>query len=294
MEDSAVIVHPADRLFAAIDRCRAPVCVGLDPVLGKLPAAVRDGAASAPAALEAFSLGVIRAVSPHVPCVKFQSACFERYGADGIAALHTAMAAADELGLESILDAKRGDIGISAEHYAAAAFDGPSPADWITLSGYLGSDTIQPFRRAGHGGFVLVRTSNPGGDELQGLRLEDGRTLDEAVAQMVATLGNDRVGVRGYSDLGAVVGATKPEAARRLRQLMPRQLFLIPGFGAQGGGVDDILPCFDSAGAGGLVTASRSVIYAAPLGASSTAWCDGVAAAAEELAAQVGGALGMR
>ena len=286
--------HAADRLLARIEAAGAPVCVGLDPVAEKLPAALRPAAGdeAAARAIEAFSCGVVDAVAGIVPAVKVQAACFERHGPAGVAALARVLAHARAAsGLEVILDFKRGDIGISADHYAASA-RGALAADWTTVSAYLGADSLSPFVGAGHGAFALVRTSNPSGDALQSLRLADGRTVAEAVADLVAGVGAASVGTSGFSALGAVVGATKRADAAALRARMPQQVFLVPGFGAQGGGVDDVLPCFRADGRGALVTASRSVIYAFAAGEAS--WQDAVRRAAEELRAQIGSALGVR
>jgi orotidine-5'-phosphate decarboxylase len=255
--------HAADRLIAAIERTGAPVCVGIDPVHDRLP----DATGPSPVEdIRRFVEGVLDAVQPHVPCVKFQSACFERYRAEGVAALYELIGAARDRGLQVVLDFKRGDVSISAEHYAAAAFgDGPGPdrqADWVTISGYLGPDSIEPFLREGRGVFVLARTSNPGGDAIQEIALADGRTVAETMGCLLATIGDGCRGDRGYSAVGAVVGATRPETAVRLREAMPHQVFLLPGFGAQGAGIRDILPSFQSGGLGAIVTASRSVIYA--------------------------------
>lgn len=244
------------------------MCVGIDPVVGRLPAALRPADESAARAVEsivAFTLDLLDAVTPHVGCVKIQSACFERYRAQGAAGLQKVLAAAADHGLQVILDAKRGDISLSAEHYAAAAFDpaqGSARPDWITINSYLGADGIKPFLRSGFGAFALVRTSNPGSDAVQARRLTDGRTVAELVAALVADIGSNAVGRQGYSALGAVVAATKADEAAALRALMPQQIFLVPGFGAQGGTAADVRPCFDQAGRGAVVTASRSVIYA--------------------------------
>jgi orotidine-5'-phosphate decarboxylase len=247
--------------------------------------------------IERFCREVLEAVAAHVPCVKLQSACFERYGAPGVEALEAVIATAAGHGLQVILDAKRGDIGISAAHYAAAAFgaedeDGGPRPDWITINSYFGNDGIEPFLRESRGAFALVRTSNPGADAIQQRRLEDGSTVAEAVGRLVADLGESSLGRRGYSALGAVVAATRAEAARGLRELMPRQLFLVPGFGAQGGGAEDVLPCFHADGTGAVVTASRSVIYAFDPG--DRRWAAAVATAAADLAREVGEVLGRR
>lgn len=287
--------HASDRLLARIDAIGAPVCVGLDPVVEQLPAALRPsgaGAEAAAASIEAFCIGVLDAVAGRVPAVKVQSACFERYGVPGVRALarvleHARGAAAYEV----ILDWKRGDIGVSADHYAAAARTA-LPSDWTTVNSYLGMDGIAPFVGQGRGAFALVRTSNPSGDALQALALADGRTVAQAVADMVAAAGAAHLGAEGFSDLGAVVGATKRADAAALRERMPQQLFLVPGFGAQGGGVDDVLPCFRADGRGALVTASRSVIYA--FAAGDRDWSGAVARAADQLRTQIGTALGVR
>lgn len=295
MERSAATsAHASDRLLARIEQVGAPTCVGLDPVVEKLPAALRPagGDEAAAAAIEAFSTGVLDAVAGRAPAVKVQAACFERHGPAGVRSLARVLEHARGLAcFEVILDWKRGDIGVSAEHYAAAA-RGALDSDWTTVNSYLGADGIAPFLAAGRGAFALVRTSNPSGDALQSLPLADGRTVAQAVADLVAALGAAHLGRAGFSDLGAVVGATKRADAAALRERMPQQIFLVPGFGAQGGGVDDVLPCFRGDGRGALVTASRSVIYA--FGPGDRDWAGAVARAAEELRAQIGGALGAR
>ena len=274
--------HPADRLLEAIEQVGAPACVGLDPVLERLPSVV-DPDATPVHRIKTFSLAVLEAIAGRVPAVKPQSACFERYGAAGVAALACVVERARELGLVVVLDAKRGDIGISASHYATAAAD--LGADWTTVNGYFGPEGFDPFRH-GRGAFVLVRTSNPDGGRLQSLRLADGRSVAEAMGGIVAEAGDASIGRHGYSDLGAVVGATHPEDAARLRAAMPRQILLVPGFGAQGGGAEDVRPLFDRNGRGVLVTASRSVIYA--FDSDGTGWSEQVADAADALRSTLG------
>ena len=188
-------VHAADRLLSRIESAGAPVCVGLDPVAERMPPELRPapGDASAAAAVEAFSRGVLDAVSGVVPAVKVQAACFERHGPDGVAALARVLAHARAMdAFEVILDFKRGDIGISAEHYAASA-SGPLAAGWTTVSAYLGTDGILPFVANERGAFALVRTSNPSGDALQSLRLDDGRTVAEAVGEIGRASCRERV-----------------------------------------------------------------------------------------------------
>lgn len=270
--------HFADRLIDAVRTLGAPACVGLDPVLDKLPSSLRQSPDPV-TAIRDFCLKIIDTVAPICPVVKPQSACFERYGAEGVRILHEVCKAARDRGMLVLLDAKRGDIGLTASHYAHAAFD--HHADAVTVSGYLGPDTVEPFLRPGRGVFVLVRTSNPGSDAVQSLKLADGRTVAEMMADHVAALGAPRVGRHGYSDIGAVVAATKPQDARALRLRMPRQIFLVPGYGAQGGTADDIRNLCDGraeCGGGILVTASRSIIYA--FDALDPSWPKSVARAA--------------
>jgi len=276
--------HFADRLLAACRRKGAPVCVGLDPVYQRLPAQLRDDgpadpttdAAGACRTIETYCRAVIDAAADHVAAVKPQLACFERYLWPGLAMLHRVITYARQKGLLVIADGKRGDIGISAEHYAAgclgdAAYEDlgrPSGPDALTINSYLGPDSIQPLinqaAAEGKGLFALVRTSNPGSDALQTLPLADGRTVAEAVADFVRESGEQDgcIGESGYSLLGAVVGATKPQDAAALRQRMPRQIFLVPGFGTQGGSPEDVRACFKPDGTGAIITASRSVLYA--------------------------------
>lgn len=281
--------HAADRLLAAISSIGSPVCVGIDPVLERLPVCLAPGSNTTEAAISvitSFSLGVLEAVSGIIPCVKFQSACFERYGHLGVKALEQLIGQAKEHNLQVIFDAKRGDIGISAGHYAVAAFEqSQQSSDWITINSYFGKDGIEPFMRNGCGAFCLVRTSNPSSDRLQSQKLASGETVAQLVASMVAEIGSDSIGDCGYSSLGAVVGATKPAELAALRELMPQQIFLVPGFGAQGGTVEDIRPCFSADGKGALITASRSVIYA--FDASDSDWKTPITEAAKTFADQI-------
>lgn len=271
----------ADRLVAATRAARSPVCVGLDPVIESMPGELRARRPDAAGLIEEFCAGVLRSVTGIVPAVKFQSACFERYGSAGFEALEKSVELARSLGLVIVLDAKRGDIGISAEHYAAAAR--AVGADAITASGYLGPSTLEPYLKAGLGLFVLVRTSNPDSDAVQAHALADGRSIAEMMADLVASLGRSRIGSAGLSEVGAVVGATKSSEGRALRARMPDQIFLVPGYGAQGGTAEDVRALLRSDGGGVLVTASRSVIYAKGDGR----WTDAVAAAARSLAEEI-------
>ena len=289
---SGLVGHVADRLCDSILRTAAPVCVGLDPVLERLPAELRPESTSpeaAASAIESFSIAILDAIMPHVGIVKFQSACFERHGAAGVAALHRSLIAARDRDMVTILDSKRGDIGISASHYAAASE--AMGGDWTTINGWLGEDGIIPFMEQGAGAFVLVRTSNPSGETIQNQELKDGRSVAQAMADLVTDLSKPTVGAGGYGLLGAVVGATHPEELARFRAWLPHSIMLLPGYGAQGGTADGLKPCFDSHGLGGLVTASRSVIYAF---GSETNWGASVAKAAALLADEVGKVAGLR
>lgn len=293
----AVMSHFADRLTERIARCGAGLCVGIDPVLERLPGSLTEALAhfdeadesAAAAAIGRFADGACRAVAAQAAAVKFQSACFERYGAAGLAAMHRAIGVAKDAGLMVILDAKRGDIGVTAEHYATATIGRPA-VDAVTVHGYMGPDTLAPFVDAaadrGKGVFALVRTSNAGADAMQALKLEDGRTVAEAMADVVADAGAQHVGERGYSHVGAVVGATRPDELAAWRARMPRQWLLLPGVGAQGGSVADLREAFDRDGLGALVTASRSVIYAYE-GTGAGDWTQPIADAAATLHEQL-------
>ena len=280
--------HFADRLGAAMERTGTFACVGLDPVAEKLPAELQSQK-GAPG-IAKFCEGVLKAVAGVVPVVKFQSACFERYGAAGVQALAEGIAQAKALGLLVILDAKRGDIGISAEHYAASAFE-TMGADALTVSPYLGPDTLAPYLSPDRGLFVLVRTSNPGSDAVQHLPLRDGRTVAEAMADMVTGLGAPLVNARGISSVGAVVGATKKADGVAMRARMPDAVFLVPGYGAQGGTADDVRAMIRPGNThsllekGVLVTASRSVVY--PNWSAGGDWSGDIRRAAERLVGEL-------
>ncbi len=279
------IQHPGERLSTRVHAFSAPICVGLDPVIERMPEVL-----SASPPLEAMSLfcdGVLDAIEGIVPCIKIQSACFERFGASGVALLERTMNSAIGKDFEVILDAKRGDIGITAEHYAESARS--LGAHWVTVNGYLGEDGIRPFLDVGMGVFVLVRTSNPSGDEIQNVEVRDGGTVAGKVAEMVARLGDEYSESESMHSVGAVVGATKPEAAKQLRELMPHQPFLLPGFGAQGGGVEGVHAALDAARGGVLVTSSRGIIYpphtdVSSEGADPQDWGGRIKAAAQSFA----------
>ncbi len=267
--------HFADRFKLQCRSKGSPVCVGIDPVYERLPKEYRDrgeamkDAGEIISAIYRFSSRVIAVVSPYVPCIKLQIACFERYGAGGLEAYHRLVAEGQKQGLLVICDAKRGDIGLTSAHYAAGLLADPFGADALTVNGYLGLDALEPIievaARDQKGLFVLVRTSNPGSGMIQGLRLSDGRSVCEAMADVLSEAGrlqSDYLGDCGYSLLGAVVGATHVADIAGLRRRMPEQLILVPGYGAQGGTAEQVRSSFHDDGFGAIITASRSVIYA--------------------------------
>ncbi len=285
--------HVADRLCAAVERVQSPVCVGLDPVLEKLPEPMRptgDDPQSRVDAIESFCLGVLDSIVDHIAVVKFQSACFERHGSIGLETMARLIVAAKERGMLPILDAKRGDIGISASHYAVAGR--MQGCDWITINGWLGSDGVEPFLADNGGAFVLVRTSNPSGEQIQNLKLEDGRTVSDAMADLVVEMGAGHIGESGYSSLGAVVGATHPAELSSLRERLSGCILLLPGYGAQGGTADGIRPCFDQNGLGALVTSSRGIIYSTSGGHGD--WKKCVRESAAAFSEEIGRISGMR
>lgn len=271
--------HFADTLFASIRRLRAPICVGLDPRYEQLPDSVRGtGNASMSnqaEAYEQFSRGVIDVVAPLVPAVKVQAAFYEELGPDGMRAMSGAINYAREKGLLVIVDGKRNDIGSTALAYARAYLGrGESAwgADAITVSPYLGDDSLSPFvetaRERNAGLFVLVKTSNPGGRMIQDLTVETSSTpgspqrLYQLVGRHVEQLAAQTAAECGYGAVGAVVGATYPEQLTELRAAMPHTWLLVPGFGSQGGTASDVARGFDAQGLGAIVNNSRGIIFA--------------------------------
>ncbi|HUY34993.1 MAG TPA: orotidine-5'-phosphate decarboxylase [Pirellulales bacterium] len=263
--------HFFDRLSAAVRRCRNPVLVGLDPRAEQLPAGLAPSVpatrADWAAAYARFCTLVIDVVAPLVPAVKPQAACFEQLGARGMQALAEVIAYARRRGLLVVLDGKRNDIGSTATAYADG-FLGPASAwgaDAMTVSPYLGDDSLRPFvdvaQARGCGVFVLVKTSNPGGGQFQDL-VAEGLPLYRHVGRHVERLAVETVGHAGYGAVGAVVGATYPEQLAELRGEMPHAWFLVPGFGSQGGTARDVAGAFDPAGLGAVINNSRGIIFA--------------------------------
>jgi orotidine-5'-phosphate decarboxylase len=275
-------MHAADAVQAAIDQNRSIACVGLDPRPNLIPPSLieesvnrhGDTAVACAEAFLTFNRGLIHACTGYCAAVKPQLACYEAYGSAGMRCLEQTVAYAHHRGVPVILDGKRNDIGSTAEHYAQA-YLGSAPglkgaslagmsAQWLTVNPYLGSDGIQPFLATPpteRGVFVLVKTSNRSSGELQDLACEGGSVM-ERVARLVTTWGSSRTGACGLSDVGAVVGATYPGQARRLRTLMPDALFLVPGYGAQGASAADALAGIRADGRGVIVNSSRALMGA--------------------------------
>jgi orotidine-5'-phosphate decarboxylase len=266
----------ADRLVHRMRRLGHPLCVGLDPHLDRIPPLFRKGRMApgdpeTAAAVEAFGRAVIERVAGHAAALKPQCAFFEALGPAGVAALARLLEAARAAGLPVVLDAKRGDVGSTAAAYARAylAPDAPLRADALTVSPYLGADTLLPFVEAAEAGeaglFVLVKTSNPGSGDVQDLAV-GARPLYLRVADLLAPLGKRLRGPETeWSGLGVVVGGTWPDPALAVRDALPRSLFLVPGYGAQGATARDALAGFvrgpDGRLEGGLVSSSRAVLF---------------------------------
>ncbi|HIT65466.1 MAG TPA: orotidine-5'-phosphate decarboxylase [Candidatus Ventrimonas merdavium] len=269
------------QLIEKIQKTKAPVCVGLDPMLGYIPEHILkrsfgefgetlEGAADA---IWNFNKEIVDATYDLIPSVKPQIAMYEQFGIEGLKVYEKTVRYCQEKGLLVIGDAKRGDIGSTSAAYATAhlgkvkvgstvctAFN----TDFLTVNPYLGTDGVKPFvdvcKSEDKGLFVLVKTSNPSSGEFQD-RLVDGRPVYELVAEKVVEWGADCMD-GAYSNVGAVVGATYPEMSAILRKLMPKTYFLVPGYGAQGGTAKDLKPCFNEDGLGAVVNSSRGIIAA--------------------------------
>ncbi len=269
------------RLIEKIQKTKAPICVGLDPMLGFIPEEIlkksfqefgetMEGAADA---IWNFNKEIVDHTWDLIPCVKPQIAMYEQFGIEGLKVYERTVRYCQDKGLLVIGDAKRGDIGSTSAAYATAhlgkvkvgeslcrGFD----TDFLTVNPYLGTDGIKPFvdvcKTENKGLFVLVKTSNPSSGEFQDQKI-DGIPLYELVADKVVEWGQDSV-ENGYSNVGAVVGATYPEMSAILRKKMPHTYFLVPGYGAQGATAQDLKPCFHEDGLGAIVNSSRGIIAA--------------------------------
>lgn len=267
-----------DKLINKIKETNNPTVMGLDPRYDMIPESIRtkyseDIEGACKAILE-FNKELIDSVYDIVPAVKPQIAFYEMFGAEGIKVFNETCKYAKQKGMIIIADVKRGDIGSTAAGYSNA-YLGKTPigeekvsiydVDFVTVNPYLGIDGVKPFiddcKEYGKGIFILVKTSNKSSGELQDLKLENGTTIYEKVAELVNSWGEELVGEYGYSSVGAVVGATYPIQIKELREIMPKTYFLIPGYGAQGGKAEDIALGFKD-GIGGIVNASRSLMSA--------------------------------
>ncbi len=267
-----------DKLIEKIVDLQNPTCIGLDTSFGYLPDEMKKGVTTFESAAEAiaeFNMNIIDKVCDIVPSVKVQIAYYEAYGHAGLQAFEYTVNYAKGRGLVVIADCKRNDIGSTAGCYSTAYLGKTDlngkqlrafAADMLTVNGYLGYDGIKPFvddiKKYDKSIFVLVKTSNPSSGELQNLKLENGKYIYEQMGELVSEWGKDSVGKYGYSEVGAVVGATHPEEAKRLRAQLPNTFFLIPGYGAQGGSAQMLKVCFDKNGLGGVVNSSRGIICA--------------------------------
>lgn len=271
-----------DLLVQKIKEKGNPSVAGLDPKIDYVPEYIRKKAYAeygqnlkgATEAIWEFNKGLIDALYDVVPAVKPQSAFYEMYGLYGEEVMHRTISYAKEKGLYIILDVKRNDIGSTAEAYSKAYLgktmvDGVEcdacGVDCVTVNPYLGTDGVLPFvndcKAYDKAIFALVKTSNPSSGELQDLMVDD-KHIYEKVAECVNKWNEDTIGNSGYGAVGAVVGATYPEQAVVLRKLMPKSYFLVPGYGAQGGGAEGVKPCFNDDGLGAIVNSSRGIMCA--------------------------------
>lgn len=271
-----------DKLIEKIKQTGNPTVVGLDPRLSYIPDYIIEpkyekygqNLKAVAKAMYNFNKAIIDEVYDLIPAVKPQIAMYERYGAEGIKAYIKTIEYAKSKGLIVIGDIKRSDIASTAEAYSDAhigktlveetSYD-VFGQDFITLNPYLGSDSITPFLKDCEdyekGLFILAKTSNPNSGEIQDL-LVDGVPIYEKVGELISKWGEALIGDNGFSSVGAVVGATHPEQAERLRKVMPNTFFLVPGYGAQGGTAEELSVCFDKNGLGAIINSSRGIIAA--------------------------------
>ncbi len=276
----------ADQLAARI-KSTSPICVGLDPILSKLP----DGITKDADGVKKFCMGIIDAVSEKAAAVKPQLAYFEVLGWEGMKVLFEVSAYAKSKNLIVIADGKRNDIGSTCDAYAEAYLGSDKPFDALTVNPYLGSDGIRPFMKLceknGKGMYVLVKTSNESSGELQDLPVGD-EVVHEALAQLTESWATELLGNESnLSSMGAVVGATYPEELKYLRTLMPHVPFLIPGYGAQGGTAADIKYGFLPNGTGAIINAGRSILFAS----AGKDWAKAAENALDAMKEEIGGIL---
>jgi len=276
--------HFADRLCDAVRSKKTSLVVGLDPVYSRLPLAIKNhrdmndefDAAAAVDAIFDFCTQTMRIIAPMVPAVKLNIAFFEKYLWEGLENYYALISEADDLDLEIIGDVKRGDIGHTAELYAAAHLENPEltgledtlTPDAITINGFAGTDGIKPFakmaNKQGKGVFVWVRSSNPSAAAIQDFADANGQKMYEKIAEVVAEVANnpEQIGASGYSNVGMIVGGTAPKVTATLREKYDKIWFLVPGYGSQGASAADCVRFCKPDGTGALINASRSIIYA--------------------------------
>lgn len=294
--------HFADRVLATIEAKRSHVVLGLDPDYAALPPAVRDKHEAldyqdefdrAAGACREFLLTLLSELVHEVVAVKPQLAYFEALGAPGYALYLEVVKAALSLGYVVIADAKRGDIGSTAEAYARAHLE-VAGADAVTVNPWFGSDGLEPFlrraREEGKGVFVLVKTSNATSAEIQDQELADGDLVYERIAGLLRGWAAGTRGERGYASVAAVVGGTHPAQAAALRAALPGILFLVPGYGAQGARATDLARVFDRNGTGILVNSARAILYAYRV--RSAPWVEAARQEAESMRAALWRAAG--
>ena len=304
-----------NKLINKIQKTKAPIVVGLDPMLSYVPEHIQkkafaeygetlEGAAEA---IWQFNKEIVDKTYDLIPAVKPQIAMYEQFGIEGLKAYKKTVDYCKSKDLVVIGDIKRGDIGSTSAAYAVghlgkvqvgsktyAGFD----EDFATVNPYLGSDGVKPFidvcKQENKGLFILVKTSNPSSGEFQDQKI-DGKPLYELVGEKVAQWGDEHMGESGYSYVGAVVGATYPEQGEILRKVMPKSFILVPGYGAQGGKGKDLVHFFNEDGLGAIVNSSRGIIAAykqeayAKFGAEN--FGDASRAAVEAMIADIQGAL---
>ncbi|CAM2007276.1 orotidine-5'-phosphate decarboxylase [Acanthopleuribacter pedis] len=259
----------ADRMLSLCQSKNSRLVVGLDPHWDLIPASFKAGFTDGQVAnlISGYLNNVIDVTHDHAVAYKPQIAFFEQFGLSGLTALLDVLDHLHHLQCPVIMDAKRNDIGSTAAAYARTFFGDdllpPAfPSDALTVNGYLGSDGIKPFlKQPERGIFVLVKTSNPSSGELQDQALAAGNTVAEGMADLLEQWNGDQLGEFGYGNVGAVVGATYPEHMRTLRQRMPHSLFLVPGYGAQGGSAEAVRAAFDGNGLGALINSSRGILF---------------------------------
>lgn len=253
-----------DKLYARVAE-KGHVCVGLDTDYSYLPAQFAAQFSNLSDALFEFNKRIIEATLDYAACYKVQIAYYESFGMAGLMAYKRTLEHLRQRDAIIIADIKRGDIAKTAEMYAKAHFTGDFEADFITLNPYMGMDTLTPFlpyfKEQNKGAFVLIRTSNPGAQDIEYINTTDNRHVYNVVGEKINTLGKEFIGECGFSAIGGVMGCTHADEAKEVREILDSTFFLIPGYGAQGGKAEDIA-LYLKEGNGGVVNASRSILLA--------------------------------